>query len=340
MSTRGYVRFLLVVALLLAGGTMSVNFGLDPEAVFHADPVTRPNVSSRYLAYTRYRDGGRRADGVLFASSRGQAFAHDMLAQKLGVGAVANFSVFNGMVTDHLPTLEFLIRDQAERGGKLKSVLLLLDTDFFGRAPWTNSNLDGFLPPEVSGESAARFWWRYLTVFQLRNWNRLVRKFWKDRWGSARPTPMSRPTVHSPLRAGILPVLGATSQPMLRPVAEAGVPHRYQVIVRPYFEDHLKLLARFVALCRSNGITLHVATAILRHSYAVEEYDPEEFASVAARISEVVPVLEFGAPVSFDRPGLWEDAIHFSPELAGMILDRIYGGDRPLQSDFGRWRGL
>jgi hypothetical protein len=340
MSIRGYVRFLLVVAFVLAGGTIAANVGLDPEAVFHADASQRPNFSSRYLAYSRYRDGGRRADGVLFASSRGLVFETDVLARKLGVDSAANFSVFNGMLTDHLPTLEFLIRDQAARGGKLKSVLLMIDTDFFGRASWTNSNLDGFLPPEISGEHPARFYWRYMTVFQFRNWNRLVRKLWNDRWPPARSASMSHPALHPPLMAGFLPVLSAAPQPKLPPVAEAGAPRRYQVLVRSNLDEHLKLLARVVALCRSNGITLHVATSLLRHSYSVREYDPEEFEWVAARLGEVVPILEFGSPASLDKPELWDDHIHFSPELAGMILDRIYGGgDKPLPPDFGRWRG-
>ena len=98
------------------------------------------------------------------------------------MNGVANFSVNYGMVTDHLPVLEYLIREKAARGERLRSVLLMVDVDHFGKAPWTNSNLDGFLPPEVSGEHPARFWWRYLTAFQFRVWRTTSRR----RAGAAR----------------------------------------------------------------------------------------------------------------------------------------------------------
>ena len=50
----------------------------------------------------------------------------------------------------------------------------MVDVDHFGKAAWTNSNLDSFLPPAVSGEHPARFWWRYLTAFQFRVWRGIV----------------------------------------------------------------------------------------------------------------------------------------------------------------------
>jgi hypothetical protein len=49
------------------------------------------------------------------------------LAELLGAGAVANFSVPFGLSTDHLPVLQFLVRDKAARGGRLKAGFLALD---------------------------------------------------------------------------------------------------------------------------------------------------------------------------------------------------------------------
>ena len=78
------------------------------------------------------------------------------------------------MITDHLPALEYVLRDKAARGEKIKAALLLIDIDTFGKLPATNVNIDSFLPPELSGEHPARFWWRYLTVFQLRMWRGII----------------------------------------------------------------------------------------------------------------------------------------------------------------------
>ena len=79
-----------------------------------------------------------------------------------------------GMMTDHLPALQYVLRDKAARGETIKAVLLLIDIDFFGKPPLTNVNIDSFLPPELSGDHPARFWWRYLTVFQFRMWRGII----------------------------------------------------------------------------------------------------------------------------------------------------------------------
>ena len=175
MSPHAFALCFVVILAALLAGTMTANVAIDPEAVFgtHGD-APRVNANSRYTRFVAYRDGNARPDGVLFASSRGTGFDPAALARALGVNGIANFSVNYGMVTDHLPVLEYLIREKAARGERLRSVLLMVDVDHFGKAPWTNSNLDGFLPPAVSGEHPARFWWRYLTAFQFRVWRTTV----------------------------------------------------------------------------------------------------------------------------------------------------------------------
>ena len=94
--------------------------------------------------------------------------------RRIGARTVAKFDVTAGMITDHLPALEYVLRDKAQRGEKIKAALLLIDVDSFGKPPATNVNIDSFLPPELSGEHPARFWWRYLTVFQLRMWRGII----------------------------------------------------------------------------------------------------------------------------------------------------------------------
>ena len=43
------------------------------------------------------------------------------VAEKIGARAVAKFDVTAGMITDHLPALEYVLRDKAARGEKIRS---------------------------------------------------------------------------------------------------------------------------------------------------------------------------------------------------------------------------
>ena len=127
MSPHAFALCFVVILAALLAGTMTANVAIDPEAVFgtHGD-APRVNANSRYTRFVTYRDGNARPDGVLFASSRGTGFDPAALAHALGVNGIANFSVNYGMVTDHLPVLEYLIREKAARGERLRSVLLLV----------------------------------------------------------------------------------------------------------------------------------------------------------------------------------------------------------------------
>ena len=172
---RTFVFALLAAAFGLLAATMAVNFALDPQYVF-GTPLARhdENANYRYHRVRQYQAQRDRVDGLLFASSRGRAFDADLVAQKIGATAVAKFDVTAGMITDHLPALEYVLRDKAARGETVRAALLLIDVDTFGKLPATNVNIDSFLPPELSGEHPARFWWRYLTVFQFRMWRGIV----------------------------------------------------------------------------------------------------------------------------------------------------------------------
>jgi len=327
MSPHAFALCFVVILAALLAGTMTANVAIDPEAVFgtHGD-APRVNANSRYTRFVTYRDGNARPDGVLFASSRGTGFDPAALAHALGVNGIANFSVNYGMVTDHLPVLEYLIREKAARGERLRSVLLMVDLDHFGKAPWTNSNLDGFLPPAVSGEHPARFWWRYLTAFQFRVWRTTV-------GGEAGRRAEALPLVH----AAIIPPLAL---PELRTVRVAAAPpaQRYDIVLRPQLEVHLALLARMAAVCRQHGVTLTVVTSPLNRLNA-RDYDPADLARVAERIARVVPLWDFGTPDWLsDRGDLWSDPSHFKPEVGEMMLGRVFGGGSP-PAGFGTLRG-
>jgi hypothetical protein len=329
MRLRTFALALIGIAAALLGGTMAANVAVDPEAVFGTHPNRiRVNANSRWQRYLEYRDARQHPDGVIFASSRGNGFELGELARALGVQSVANFSFTYGMISDHLPTLEYLLRDKAARGERLESVLLMLDVDHFGKAPWTNINLDGFLPPEVSGEHPARFWWRYLTAFQLRVWVATIREVPGRRVEGPARAPI--------MQAGVLPRVALPDLSALRLAAR---PERqYDIVLRPQLDAHLAMLARFAALCRQHDVRLTIVTSPLNRLNA-RDYDPAELARVTERISRVVPIWDFGMPDWLsDRGELWQDPSHFRPEVARMMLDRIFGGG-VARPDFGTLRG-
>jgi hypothetical protein len=325
---RRYVIATVAIALAWLAATMAANILIDPQGVFGTRLVTRHfNPNARYGALRDYAAAPERYDAVLFASSRGNAFDRALLARRLGVRAVANFSVPFGLLTDHLPALEFLLRDKAARGGRLAAVFLVLDADFFGKTPWTNVNLDSFLPPQISGESAFRFWWRYLTAFQLRYWE-------SDLGALARVEPTAGPPPPEVRRrlaaAAIVPLRlagAAAAQPM--PIAETFPQEIDAPEIRSNLAHQLELLARLVALCRAQDVRLLIAFSPL-NGHRVSADQAADNARIVDEVARITPVWDFNPPASLsDRPDLWQDFSHYSPALADVMLRRIFGPEPP-----------
>jgi hypothetical protein len=312
------------VAIGFAGllAVMAANVLIDPQGVFGTGlfvPVVNPNL--RYLDLKAYEAAPDRYDAVLFASSRGEAFDTQLLAQKLGARAVANFSVPDGLMTDHLPTLEYLLRDKAARGGHITAIFLLLDADLFGTLPWTDNNIDSFLPPRVGGESRWSFWWRYLTVFQFSTWRRYIARALATR-------PAELVTVSAPQAAA-----GQLAGAVNAEEEEAAGPR-----IRPDLAHQLDLFRRFLALCRENNIKVVVAFSPLnpRNEYAGDAQMPDN-ERIVGMIAHIIPVWDFGRPDWLSRRAdLWNDVFHFKPAVANMMLQRIFGGEATVPPDFGQ----
>jgi hypothetical protein len=340
-SFRSRARTYVVAAIAMASAefvaTMAANVLIDPQGVFGTDlfnPVMAPNV--RYLAAQAYEAAPDRYDGVLFASSRGEAFDRELLAGRLGVRAVADFSVPDGLMTDHLPTLEFLLRDKAARGLRLTAAFLLLDADLFGTQPWTDNNIDSFLPPEISGESRWRFWWRYLTVFQFTNWRRYIDRALANRAANAHGAQRSGPKLAAAGFMAIQPREDAAGRPS--PVVKSSIQEAAGPRIRPDLAHQLGLFARFVALCRENQIRLVVAFSPLnrQNEYAGDAQAPDNERVVGA-IARITPVWDFGRPAWLsDRRELWYNAFHYNRAVGNMMLQRIFGEDTAAPADFGQ----
>jgi hypothetical protein len=334
MHPRTFAWALLAGAFALLGAGMAANFALDPQYVF-GTPLTSDddNANYRYHRLRQYQAQRDRVDGLLFASSRGKAFDAGLVAQKTGAGRMAKFDVTAGMITDYLPALEYVLRDKAERGEKLRAVLLLIDVDSFGKPPSTNVNIDSFLPPELSGEHPARFWWRYLTVFQFRMWRGIIAHRMRGERAALEP----RFDVHRPTLAGFSPHPSINPLPRVWQAADEVPWTRLLVATRPNLAAHLGLLARFVALCRANGIQLTVATTPMRAD-AASLYDPADLRDVVERLSQIVPVWDFAAPQWLAADiAYWDDRSHFKPIIGEMMLQRMSGSN--TAPDFGTLRG-
>jgi hypothetical protein len=338
MHPRTFACALLAGAFALLGATMATNFALDPQYVF-GTPLTRDdeNANYRYHRVRQYQAQRDRVDGLLFASSRGKAFDPALVAQKSGAERVAKFDVTAGMITDHLPALEYVLRDKAERGEKLRAVLLLIDVDSFGKPPSTNVNIDSFLSPELSGEHPARFWWRYLTVFQFRMWRGIVAHRMRGSERTAIEPKSLRFDMRRLTMAGFGPPASDIPAPRVLHAANDVPWARLLVATRPNLAAHLGMVARFVALCRTNGIQLTVATTPMRAD-AASLYDPADLRDVVERLSRIVPVWDFTAPQWLAADiAYWDDRSHFKPIVGEMMLQRMFGSNIP--GDFGVLRG-
>jgi len=316
---------------------MAANVLIDPQGVFGTGlfvPVVNANL--RYLDVKAYQATPDRYDGVLFGSSRGEAFDTRLLAQKLGIRAVANFSVSDGLMTDYLPMLEYLLQDKSVRGEQIAAVFLMLDADLFGTHPWTDNNIDSFLPPGVGDESQWRFWWRYLTVFQFTDWRRYVSRALASRLADADPRPVSAPPIVRVEFTTAAVVQDASAR--LPGAVDTAEEEAAGPRIRPDLKHQLGLLKRFIALCRENRIRLVVAFSPLnpRNEYAGDAQTPDN-ERIVAMVAQITPVWDFGRPAWLaQRPDLWNDVFHFKPAVATMIVNRIFGGISPAPPDFGQ----
>jgi hypothetical protein len=336
-QARRYVIAAIALAVVWLAATMAANILVDPQGVF-GTPLVRGhlNANARYGAFRDYEAAPERYDAVLFASSRGNIFDRALLAEQLGVRTVANFSVPFGLLTDHLPALEFLLRDKAARGGRLAAVVLVLDADFFGKAPWTNINIDSFLPPQMSGESQFRFWWRYLTAFQLTHWKNDLRALAGSRPAAAPEAGALRARLTA---AALVPVLppGLIARPPT-PIAETFLEETSAPEIRSDLARQLELLARFVALCRAHDVRLIIVFSPLNRQNVRDEQAPDN-ARIVDQVARVAPVWDFDRPAWLsERTDLWLDFSHYSTAVATMMMQRVLGAPTSAPADFGRLR--
>jgi hypothetical protein len=333
-------------------GTIFANVFADPQGVFRGDAAYRENPNWRYIEFKHYQRDASQIDGLVSASSRGRSFDDDHLASRSGNRQILNFSVPFGLVTDHLPLLQYVLSDKKERGEHLKSVLLLLDLDLFGKAPWTNTNIDAFLPPALSGESPVRFWWRYLTVYQYGNWRDSLRLRYR-----AAGLDNSMDSVAGSRRsmlAGLSPITIAQGPPMQQPsghappeipagaiadaVAEAHRSRQSWNARRPDLTRQVLYLEQIIKLCRDNGVVLTVATSPMVRAN-LNGYPPGELEALTVELNRLTPIWDFASPPWLaDNPSYWLDFSHFSKAIGTMMIDRMFAGDSSAPADFGRLR--
>ncbi len=338
MRSRTYAVAAIAIAAMVLLGTMAANVLIDPQGVFGTKlfvPVVNPNV--RYLDLQVYKAAPDQYDGVLFGSSRGEIFDTKLLAEYLGVHAVVNFSVPDGLMTDHLPTLEYLLRDKAARRSQLRAIFLLLDSDLFGREPWTDNNADSFLPPEIDGESQWRFWWRYLTIFQYDTWKRYIAR------AIANHSPAGAASQHAELKRAVAAMVPFQSPQVAversAAAADGATRNQAQPRVRADLARQLKLFDRFLALCRANDIKLVVAFSPLnRNNEDASDARMPDNERIVDMIAKLVPVWDFDRPEWLSqRPDLWNDIFHFKRPVADMMLQRIFTGHATAPGAFGEF---
>ncbi len=338
MSARRYSFIVIIGAAALFASTVLANVVIDPERVFGLGvfPPT-PNANERNRKLEIYKGTTDNIDALMFSSSRGNFFDFGTLPQKMGASNLMSLSVSYGMITDHLPIMQYILRDKAARGQRIKSVLLLLDADFFGKPPWTNSNINSFLPPELSGEPPQRYWWRYLTVFQFRLWRDVIRHARATPPAPA-PMPAAAPPP-APVQASTPAVADAARDNAPLPLTPPRLSNYRRSFnsTRPDLERQLMQFEKFAALCREHNVQLTVViTPMIREN--LEQHEPGVIEGIVERLSRSAPVWDFTSSPIANQRGYWEDFSHFGHRAAAMIIDRTYGGQNPMPG-YGTLKG-
>jgi hypothetical protein len=350
MRPRTYALSFIISAAGLFLGVIGANLVIDPESVLGTGMLGTPlNPNTRFQQFVAYQAAPEKYDALFFGSSRALFISRDELTRRMNGIVFANFAVTAGLITDHLPVLEYVLREQARKGRRLHAVFLLLDVDSFGEQPRTNRFIQAILPPALSGEPTARFWWRYLTAIQIGTWRNEIARAWKGRTGEvvARAiAPLFEEAIAAPARAEPTAAAaeekrdaGAGDREGERAVPSSNLPLD-RVTTHPDYARQLQLLERLVALCRKNDVEIKVAMSPLSASNAAT-FDAADLAKAVEDISLIVPVWDFSAsgPVG-QRQELWLETSHFKPEVGLMMLARIFGDPMPEDlRDFGRLRG-
>jgi hypothetical protein len=346
MRARTFAFALIACSLLPVLATAVTNIVIDPQLMFRTGIVSgQLNPNTRYQSYLDYLAHAQDVDGLLFGASRGTVFDPASVARATGAKRVAPFAFSSGATSDALPFLQFVLRNKAERGGEpLRHVLLLLERDNFGARPYTNVNIEGFLPPEVSGESAVRFWMRYLLAVQVTTWRTTLKSH-------ARQSATARSTIRlASLRDGLVArddafdhvvpsgLLWQTSL-KARDDAEAGRLQQKAHSRAPFLGVQLGELARIIELCRRHDIKLTVAVGPLTDVNA-RLFEPGYLAWVADRINEISDIWDFDSPpwLAAGTSTYWFESSHYKPPVADMMLQRMFGTGTAVPADFGRLR--
>jgi hypothetical protein len=352
VTARSFALSLIIGASLLLGTTLSANVLTDPQGVFGINIITQSaDPNWRYLLFNQYKRDASLIDGIIFGSSRAAYIDGVAFGDRIGSPQVLRFAVPYGLITDHLPLLQYVLNDKRARGEQLKSVLLLLDLDFFGKTPWTNTNINAFLPPAVSGESAVRFWWRYLTAFQHRKWRDSIRRRNRDaasmQSGSTEKDALVR---RSDLAAFPVIAIGgdgsasrstqtvASGQLADEAVALSRRSRKSWNAERPDLARQISYLEQFVEFCRSNNVALTVATSPMSRAN-VEGYPDGELEALTEKLNRLTPIWDFSSPKWLaDNSNYWADFSHFSDAVGLLMLDRMFLGTSSTPADFGRLR--
>jgi hypothetical protein len=356
MTTKQFSLGLIAGAVSLFIVTVAANIVLDPQQVFGTEFVrghSGPN--NRVKLLSRYRRDAPQIDGLIFGSSRALTFAPAQFAQVAGLMHPMSFAVEGGSLADYLPFLQYVLRDKAMRGERIARVLLVLDPDVFGTVPWTNRNLDSFLPPAVDGDSELRFWMRYLVAVQFTGWRESLQHSFGTAPGLSGMDAVTRrvrealrdaPSVNASETSRVVLAqavsLTQNDAPNLPITRMDGHLDRFDIMrrsIKPFLEPSLVDLAKLVALCHDSAVELTVAINPLS-DLGRRAFEPGHLEMVVNRINELTDIWDFESPdwLARDRSQYWLDGSHFTPQIADMMLRRMYANGTEVPADFGRFR--
>jgi hypothetical protein len=307
MRARTYALGLIGAAAALFASVAAANLVIDPAGIFGTSPLPRhtANANERYLSFAAFRAGQAHYDGLLFGSSRARAVPLEDLERVLGTNDIASFAVNGGVLADHVPVLEYVVRQRTPGRRGVRAVFVLLDADGIGDRPPTNFGPATYLAPELTGESKVR----------------------RVGFGGAGI---------SALRAALSTEAQAQELgPAALPPRKTAGPER--IGDRQQYHQDIERWRRIVVLCRTASIELVAAFGPLRRGNLARYEDVEKVVEDFSAVAPIWDFTRFGRVA--DDASLWEDESHYDPKVSRLMLHRIAGEPLPPGWEgFGRLR--
>ncbi len=314
-----FLKKCLIFFLILAVIFLPMGVGLDPYNIFHWNNIRNNGVepNKSYVKMMNILKNPEKYDSFLFGSSRAGFFD----VSKMNDGNYYDMAYSEGTPGEHLINL----KDMLKRGVKIKNVTMGVDDISYFVDPSFHEDQLYRKPFPWNGtlSDKAGFYLSYLDLITLSQSVEVIMK-------------------HKNTDPGYGERLLETGTENLSIAPDFHYDKTDATWSDYYYprEESLDDIREIVDLCRENNINLRIFTNPL-NGYTYEKDIANGYIKFLRGLAEITPYYNFSGfnNITLDMSYYYETS-HFSPEVADMIIDRLYhdrGDKELLKQGFGMY---